>query len=63
MTCEDWLAEQLKDGSWHLVDDIRDKFKKAGFKKSEFKAARKNLGVETFHQKEDDIDNWFWRLI
>lgn len=61
-TCEDWLADQLKDGEWHLVDWIRAEFKKTGFKKSEFKTARKNLGVETFHQQEDEINNWFWRL-
>ena len=72
MTCEDWLADQLKDGEWHLVDWVRaefkktgfkkSEFKKTGFKKSEFKTARKILGVETFHQQEDETNNWFWML-
>ena len=42
-TCEDWLADQLKDGEWHLVDWIRAEFKKTGFKKSEFKTTRKKF--------------------
>lgn len=62
--CKDWLANLLKDGEYHLCDDVRDTAKKQGFKRSELKAARKELRVKTFHQFDEDgpTPNHFWYL-
>lgn len=62
--CKDWLANLLKDGECHLCDDVRDAAKKQGFKRSELKAARRELRVKTFHQFDEDgpTPNHFWYL-
>lgn len=62
--CEVWLAIQLADGELHLCEDIREAAKKNGFTGKDLKAARKNLGVKTFHQFDEDgaTPNWFWYL-
>lgn len=46
------------------MDDVREAAKKQGFKRSELKAARKELGVKTFHQFDEDgpTPNHFWYL-
>lgn len=62
--CDAWLRLQLQDREIHLCDDIRKKAKKRGFTKQELKAARKEMGVKTFHQFDEDgaTENWFWYL-
>lgn len=60
--CEIWLRELLADGKEHLVDDVRAEAKTKGFSRLELKAARKSLGVKTYHQFDGSVatDNWFW---
>lgn len=62
--CDAWLKLQLQDLEIHLCDDIRKAAKKRGFTKQELKAARKAVGVKTFHQFDEDgaTENWFWYL-
>ncbi|WP_330948879.1 hypothetical protein [Virgibacillus sp. MG-45] len=64
-SCEVWLYEFLKGKDFVLCDVVREEAKKQGFKKSEFKAARKNIGVETISNanwSENGTTEWFWRL-
>ncbi|MFB7301693.1 hypothetical protein [Heyndrickxia sporothermodurans] len=63
--CEKWLFNFLKDRDFVLCDEVREDFKKQGFKKSEFKAARKSLRIETINNanwSEGGSTEWFWRL-
>lgn len=62
--CKNWLENLLKDGEGHLCDDVREAAKKQGFKRSELKAARKELRVKTFHQFDEGgpTPNHFWYL-
>lgn len=64
MECKDWLKGRLRDGECHLCDTIRSEASQEGFKKSELKKARKELGVRTWHQFDGDgaTENWFWYL-
>ena len=60
----EWIRGYLSDGELHLVDTVREDFKAAGFTSSEIKAARKALGVKTFHQCDEDgvTPNHFWYI-
>lgn len=60
----EWLKEYLSDGNLHLVDTVREAFKATGFTRGEIKAARKALGVKTFHQCDEDgiTPNHFWYI-
>lgn len=62
--CEKWLFEMLKKDEMILVQTIREKAKQEKFSKIDLKAARKSLGVKTFHQfdEKEATDNWFWHL-
>lgn len=62
--CEKWLKNKLKDGEFHLCEEIRDEAKNCGFTGTELKGARKKLEVKTFHQcdKGGVTENWFWYL-
>lgn len=62
--CEDWLAELLGDGEIHLCDDVREAAKKEKFTKRELREARAVLGVNIFHQFDENgqTQNWFWHL-
>lgn len=62
--CEQWLKELLEKHEFMLVQDVHARGKEQGFKKSEVKAAKKSLGVQTIHQfdKEGELPNWFWVL-
>ncbi len=64
LDCEKWLGLELKDRELHLCEDIREKAKERGFTGAELKEARKNLGIKTFHQFDEDgaSENWFWYL-
>lgn len=64
LDCVKWLRLELKDGDPHLCEDIRKRAKESGFTGLELKAARKNLGVKTFHQFDENgaSENWFWYL-
>ncbi len=64
LECEKWLGSELRDGEFHLCEDIRERAKESGFTGAELKTARKNLGVKTFHQFDEDgaTENWFWYL-
>lgn len=59
-----WLQEYLSDGELHLVDNVRAAYKEKGFASAEVKAARKLLGVKTFHQFDEDgqTPNWYWYI-
>ncbi len=60
----EWLKEYLSGVNLHLVDTVREAFKAAGFTRGEIKAARKALGVKTFHQCDEDgiTPNHFWYI-
>lgn len=63
--CEQWLYELLKNEGHCLCNLVRDEAKNQGYSKAELKAARKKLGVKTWHQFEVDgssTQNWFWFL-
>ena len=64
MGCEEWLLEVLKDGGPHLCDEIRTGARKAGYSRANPRRARKELGIKTFHQFDEDGEtpNWFWYL-
>lgn len=63
--CTVWLKRYLALGMSECSAVRADAFA-AGFTKAELKAARKELGVKTWHQidtlEEPRIDNWFWYL-
>lgn len=63
-SCEKWLGVLLGDGEMHLCDEVRSGAKEKGFSKTELRAARKKLGIKTFHQfdEEGETGNWFWYL-
>ena len=60
----EWLRKYLSDGEPHLVDNVREAYRAAGFMRSEIKAARKSLGVKTFHQFDENgpTPNYFWYI-
>ena len=62
--CEKWLAEYLKQNGTVLRDAVRDEARKRGFKKTEIKAARKNIGVKCCNDwaANGETQNWFWYL-
>lgn len=62
--CDAWLKLKLQDREMHLCDDIKNAAKKRGFTMRELKAARKVIGVKTFHlfDKDGETKNWFWYL-
>ena len=62
--CEKWLAGFLREEGTMLCDAVREAANKKGFSRATLKAARKALGVRTFHQFDERIDtnNWFWYL-
>lgn len=62
--CKKWLLEKLKGEDWLLCDTVRAEARKEGFTRKQLKDARKALGVETFHQFDEDgaTENWFWKL-
>ncbi len=65
VSCAAWLSELLADGGPHNVETIRAERKKAGYTKSEVKAAKKSLGVISFNDANmQDVAarNWFWQL-
>lgn len=62
--CKNWLKEYLiKNGSTEC-SFVKEEAKEAGFTKQEIKLARKELGVKTWHQFDEDgaTPNWFWHL-
>lgn len=62
MTCEEWLRSKLQD--WVLCSDVRAEARALGYTFNQLREARKKLGVETFHQFDEDgaTENWFWRV-
>lgn len=64
MKCREWLREKLEDGRIHLCEDVRGAALEAGFTRAELRQARKEIGVKTFHQFDEDggTQNWFWYL-
>lgn len=60
--CEKWLEKILADGELHLREDVREAARKEGFTFGELRAARKNIGVGTYHQFDEcgQTENWFW---
>ena len=55
MNAKHWLELELMDGRNAAAH---------GYSKAELKAARKELGVKTYHQFDEDgaTANWFWYL-
>ena len=56
--CRCWLAAKLRDGP-RDIREVRQEAKAQGFRKSDLKAARAALGVETVHRDEE---TWLWLL-
>ena len=61
--CVVWLKKKLT-GGFALCDDVREAGRQQGYARGQLTAARKVLGVETFHQFDEDgaTQNWFWSL-
>lgn len=63
--CTAWLKRHLAPGASEC-SGVREAAVEAGFTCRELKAARKELGVKTWHQVDEydgqRIDNWFWYL-
>lgn len=57
--CKELLQQVLADGQWHDVEEIRALVKSLRIRKSDFKQARKELGVETMSNGDG---MWSWRL-
>lgn len=61
--CSEWLKGHLSAGMSEC-NGVRESAKAAGFNRKELKAARKELGVKTWHQIDTEgypkIENWFW---
>lgn len=64
MDCVKWLREYLKREGSALCDKVKEKAMEAGYSQKDLKSARKELGVKTHHQFDDDgaTENWFWYL-
>ena len=66
MDCVNWLKEYLGRDSLEC-EFVKEAAKRAGYSKEELRAARKILGVKTWHQfdrtEEPFIENWFWYLL
>ena len=63
--CSEWLKGHLSAGMSEY-NGVRESAKEAGFNHKELKAARRELGVKTWHQIDTEgypsIENWFWYL-
>jgi len=66
MTCAEWMRKVIfPDGPGGIgseVNFIKTQAMKAGFTKSEVRRAKKELGLKTWHQKDESGENWFWRM-
>lgn len=62
--CHSWLRAILKNGKSYLCDSVKAEAVKKGFSKAELRQARKDIGVKTYHQFDEDgaTENWFWYL-
>lgn len=62
--CNNWLMEILKDKELHLCNNVKAEATKNGFCKAELRQAKKDIGVKTYHQFDEDgaTENWFWYL-
>lgn len=63
MDCKTWLREYLSQNAGHS-EYIRDEAENRGFTKRQLRDARKELGVKTYHQFDEDgaTQNWFWYI-
>lgn len=64
MSCVEWLKWILRDHEFHLCEIVKREAKNAGFNLKDLKIARKQIGVKTFHQFDEEgaTPNWFWYL-
>lgn len=64
MDAKIWLQLELKDGELHLCESVREAARRKGISKADLKAARRELGVKTYHQFDEygQTSNWFWYL-
>lgn len=67
MTDEDielWLYQWLKEREFLLSDYVRAVAREHGISKGRLRAARRNLGVKTWHwvDEKDHPGYWFWEL-
>lgn len=62
--CADWLKDFLCREGCVLCEIVRLHALKNGFGRKNLKAAKKKLGVKTYHQFDEDgaTPNWFWYL-
>ena len=62
--CEKWLFDYLTKNGTTNCEVVREEARKCGFKKSELKQARKNLGVKCWNDRAiyGETLNWFWYL-
>lgn len=57
--CMELLRQELEDGKWHSAEEVRSVMKGYGVKRTDFKNARKELGVKT---RNNGDGTWSWRL-
>lgn len=65
MSCEKWLLDFLRwNLGYALVDHTRDEAKRKGYTRSKLKAARRAVGVKTYHEfyMGWDTGNRYWYL-
>ena len=61
---DSWLRGRLLRCGIILCEQLREEAAELGISKSQLKAARKRVGVRTWHQFDESgaTPNWFWRL-
>lgn len=57
--CKELLLQELSDGQWHDTEEIGALMKGVGIRRSDFKQARKELGIKT---RNNENGTWSWRL-
>lgn len=57
--CKELLAQELSDGEWHDAEEVRALMKGAGINKSDFRQARREMGIMT---RNNGDGTWSWRL-
>ena len=57
-----WVKERFKREQTILCERLRVEASAAGVSRLQLKAARKRLGVKTWHQFDEGgaTENWFW---
>ncbi|MFR8547755.1 MAG: hypothetical protein ACLVEV_03905 [Lachnospiraceae bacterium] len=64
MDCVEWLEQKLKKEKIALCTTVKAGARTKGYTQKQLRDAKKQLGVKTFHQFDEngETDNWFWYL-